>query len=211
MTKIEHLDPFPTGVPHGGGPIDVVGIGASLGGPVALRSVLSGLPKDLPVPVAVCQHMAPGFTEHFAEQLDKVTRLRVKEARHAEPALPGTVYLAPAGLQMRVVKKDGKAHIRLDRDWADSLHVPSIDILFGSLARDFGSCAMAVLLTGMGDDGAQGMYAVRRAGGHTVCESEDTAVSFGMPGSAIGLRAAAVTLPVELIADHIAQRVASVR
>lgn len=201
------FEPTSTGIPHGVGPVDAVVVGASLGGPSALQTLLHDLPADFGAPVAICQHMSPGMIELFAEQLDRVSPLTVKPAEDREPLVAGTVYVAPVGLQMRLVKERGRSFVRLDEDWADSLHVPSIDVLFSSAAMAFGSCAMGVLLTGMGSDGALGMHAIRRAGGHTLCESEASATSYSMPRSAIELGAAAGELPIEQMADAIAGRV----
>ena len=182
-------------------------IGASLGGPPALQKVLSGLPDDFPAPVAVVQHIAAGMTGVLAEQLDRTSGLQVAIAEHGERLSPGRAYVAPIGKHLRF-KRDGRsAKLTLDQDFADSLHVPSVDVAMSSAAMTFGSCALAVLLTGMGSDGALGMHAVHRAGGHTIAESEDTAVSFGMPGSAIALGAAAVSVPLDVVADAVVRRV----
>ena len=190
----------------GVGPVDAVFIGASMGGPAAITEVLSRLPGDLPVPLAVCQHISKGFTQVLVDRFDAVCPLEVREATHRDPFQAGRVYVAPSGLHMRVLKTHEAARIRLDEDFADSLHVPSIDVLMSSAAQAYGSCALAVLLTGMGSDGALGMYAVRRAGGHTICEAENTAVSYSMPKSAIDLGAVAEQAPIEEIADRIVRR-----
>lgn len=181
----------PVGVPLGSIPLDVVVIGASTGGPPTVEQLLRELPSDFRAPVAICQHMPPGFTHTWAERLDSVCRLRVKEARYGEPFVAGTVYVAPTGKHMRVLREDREAKIALDMDFADSLHVPSIDILMSSVAHAFGSRALGVLLTGLGQDGALGLLALRRAGGHTIAETEDSAVAYSMPGSAVELGAAA--------------------
>jgi two-component system chemotaxis response regulator CheB len=186
-----NLDAEPIGVPFGGVPLDVVVIGASTGGPPTVEHILRELPRDFPAPVAICQHMPPGFTETWALRLDSVSRLHVREARFGEPFEPGNAYLAPIGKHMRIKRENKHAVVSLDMDFADSLHVPSIDILMSSVAHAYGSRALAVLLTGLGTDGALGMLAVRRAGGHTITEAEDSAVAYSMPGSAVEIGAAA--------------------
>ena len=203
--------PEPVGVPMGVGPIDAVFVGASLGGPAAIGEVLSRLPADFPVPVAVCQHISKGFTRVLVDRLDNACPLEVHEAADGEVFGAGHIYVAPSGVHMRVRKTHEGARVRLDEDFADSLHVPSIDVLMSSAAQAFGSCALAVLLTGMGSDGALGMYAVRKAGGHTICEAEETAVSYSMPKSAVELGAAAEQAPIEEIADRILSRMEGMR
>jgi two-component system chemotaxis response regulator CheB len=172
-------------------PLDVLVIGASTGGPPTVEHILRELPRDFRAPVAICQHMPPGFTETWAERLDSVSRLEVREARFGESFEQGNVYLAPIGKHMRVIRENKHATISLDMDFADSLHVPSIDILMSSVAQAYGSRALAVLLAGLGTDGALGMQAVRRAGGHTITEAADSAVAYSMPGSAVEIGAAA--------------------
>lgn len=166
-------------------------IGASTGGPKLVEAVLRELPADFPAPVAVCQHMPQGFTTIWAERLDQICRLQVKEPRNREPFERGNVYIAPVGKHMRI-RKDGRSYsIALDSDFADSLHVPSIDMLMSSAAAAYGSRVLGVLLTGLGSDGAMGMLAIRRAGGHTICQEPETAIAASMPQSAVELGAAA--------------------
>lgn len=195
------------GVPVGGVAPGVVVIGASTGGPGVVERILAHLPHDVSVPIAVCQHMPVGFTELWAERLNGKCAIRVKEAENREPLERGTAYIAPIGMQMRIVREGGTGpHVRLDRDFADSLHVPSIDILMSSVAVSFGSRAMAVLLSGLGSDGAHGMLAVRRAGGHTIAEAQSSAVAYSMPGSAVELGAVAVEAHGDQIASMILER-----
>lgn len=204
-----HAEAIVTGLPYGNGPVDAIVVGASLGGPVALKHFVSGLPRDLAAPVAICQHIAPSMVAVLAEQLDKVAALKVVVARDRERLEAGRVYVAPGGRHMRLARGNDGGVVQLDRDFADSLHVPSIDVLFSSAAMAFGSCTVAVLLTGMGSDGALGMHAVRTAGGYTVAESEQTAASYSMPRAAVELGAVAVQYPIERIAAAVATRVGS--
>ena len=189
------------GVPVWMGPFEIVLIGASFGGPPAVERILRELPRDFPVPVVVCQHMTPGHTAQWAQLLDSRSALRVREAANNRRLAPGHVDIAPAGRHLRFMRiDDGAALIRLDADFADSLHVPSIDLMFSSATQLFGSRILAALLTGMGSDGATGMLAIRRAGGHTLAESEHTAASYSMPGAAVGLGAVVEKLPLEQLA-----------
>ncbi len=201
------LDAECTGVPLGGVAPQAVFLGASAGGPQAIESVLSGLPADFPVPVAICQHMPPGFTALWAERLDAICPLDVREARQGERLEPGTVYVAPIGRHMRAVREDGACTVRLDRDFADSLHVPSIDIFMSAAAQSYGSRALGVLLSGLGTDGALGMLALRRAGAYTLCQSPDSAVAPSMPSSAKELGAVAEEIHIDHMARAIARHV----
>jgi two-component system chemotaxis response regulator CheB len=204
----ERLAAIPVGVPLGHRPLGAVAIGASTGGPKVIERILADLPAGLNVPVFVCLHMPPGFTAYFAELLDRKCALRVKEAEDREAILPGCVYLATIGRHMRPVRADGECRLRLDSDFADSLHVPSIDIMLSSFAHAYGSLGLAVLLTGLGSDGALGMLAVRRAGGHTVCQSPTTAIAASMPESAIELGAVEEQVDADELAAVIVDRVA---
>ncbi len=184
-------------------------IGASTGGPKVVEGILRMLPHDFPAAIAICQHMPPGFTKAWAERLDEVSSLRVKEACFGERFESGTVYIAPAGKHMRLMRdSDGDVHISLDRDFADSLHIPSIDILMSSAAHAFGSGLLAVLLTGLGSDGTLGMLAVRRAGGHTISEAPESAAVYSMPGSAVEIGATAEEVSSKTMPQVIMDRVA---
>lgn len=195
------------GVPLGGRPLDAVIIGASTGGPGVIQTILDALPRDFPAPVAICQHMPVGFTGIWAERLDSTCRLKVAEAAPGAAFRPGTVHIAPTGLHLRFRRTESKVQIALDRDFADSLHVPSADIMMSSAAQVFGSSALGVLLSGLGSDGALGLLAMRRAGAHTVVESEASAVAYSMPSSAVELGAAVEEAHSEEIATVIERRV----
>jgi two-component system, chemotaxis family, protein-glutamate methylesterase/glutaminase len=196
------------GVPLGGGPLLAVVVGASAGGPQAIEEVLSGLPADFPVPVAVCQHMIEGTTSLWAERLDRVCKLRASEATSGERFTAGRVYVAPAGKHMRIRGTISAPIITLERDFADVMHVPSIDFLMSSAAALFGGRLLGVLLTGMGSDGALGMLSIRRGGGVTLAQSEETAFMPSMPLSASQLGAAGEIVPLDRMAKVIGDRVA---
>jgi two-component system chemotaxis response regulator CheB len=176
------------------GPVRLIAIGASTGGPPALQAILSQLPADLPV--AVVQHISPGFVQGLARWLNETTPLRVKVAENGEILQPGTVYLAPDDRHL-LVTAGGQARLR-----ASPLvggHRPSATVLFQSVAQNYGSAAVGVLLTGMGKDGAQGFKALHEAGAHTIAQDEATCVVFGMPKEAIALGAVEEVLPLEQI------------
>ncbi len=202
----DRLAAFGQGVPANTGPYDALVIGASFGGPPAVEALLGALPRRFPVPVAVCQHITEGFTTAWAQRLDAKCKLPVAEAQHRAVFEPGRVWIAPTGRHLRFMRAGREpARMRLDEDFADSLHVPSIDIMFSSAAATFGSCVLAVLLTGLGSDGATGMLAIRRAGGYTLAESAATAASHSMPGAAVGLGAVVEELPLPAIIERVVE------
>jgi two-component system, chemotaxis family, protein-glutamate methylesterase/glutaminase len=178
----------------------ILAIGASTGGPTALREVLDRLPATSPG-VVVVQHMPPGFTSSFAARCDTTCRLHVREAHDGDEIADGVVHIAPGGLHMRVVRDGARYRIALSDDALVRRHRPSVDVLFESLAKTAGRAASAALLTGMGDDGARGMLAMREAGSHTVAQDAETSLVFGMPKEAIKLGAAQRVLPLTAIAD----------
>lgn len=199
------------GVPAHIGPYEALVVGASFGGPPAIEALLTSLPADFPVPVLVCQHIMEGFTGGWAERLCRRSRIKVVEAKPGVPFCPGTAYIAPSGFQTRFSRATQRAILRIERDFADSLYVPSVDITMSSAAQVFGSHTLAVLLTGLGNDGACGMLAVRQAGGYTIAESAESAASYSMPESA-GLAGAVVEeLPLDGIIARIAELVAGGR
>ncbi len=160
--------------------IDVVGIAASTGGPPALAALLGALPAGFPAPVLVAQHIAPGFDDGLARWLAASTKLDVALAREGEACAPGRVLIAPAGLDLEV-DDEGLTRLRHSRGGA----CPSGDRLLESLARAWGERAAGVVLTGMGEDGARGLAALRAAGGLTLAQSEATCAVFGMPRAAL--------------------------
>jgi len=164
----------------------VVVVGCSTGGPPALVTLLSSLPTDFPFPLLIVQHMPRRFTAALAKRLDGLCALEVKEAADGDLIRRGRVLVARAGEQMHVVMApDGSRIVRLDRRPHDTAHLPSVDVTMSDAASTYGPGSIAVLLTGMGTDGAAGMQAVEAAGGTTIAESERTAVVWGMPRAAI--------------------------
>lgn len=175
-------------------PVEIVAIGASTGGPVALKILFSDLPKDFPVPVVVVQHMAEGFTEGFAEWLAAASGFPVQVARQWERLIPGKAYLAPQGSHM--VVSAGKV-IHLNAEPAENGLRPSVSRLFHSIAENFGPRAVGVLLTGMGKDGAGELLEMRSRGAITIAQDKQSSIVHGMPGEAIRLDGATHVLPLE--------------
>jgi two-component system chemotaxis response regulator CheB len=167
----------------------VVAIGASTGGTVAIESLLRRFPANSPGTVIV-QHMPAGFTRHFADRLDKVCRLQVREASDGAPVEVGTAWIAPGGYHT-LVQRDGPRQIlRVKEGPPVNRHKPSVDVLFHSVARAVGPKAVGVVLSGMGSDGAKGLLAMRTAGAQTFAQDESTSVVYGMPKAAVELGAA---------------------
>ena len=189
--------------------VDVVLIGASTGGPGAIERILRNLGGALPVPIAIVQHMPPGFTAAFAERLDRQSPLAVREAADRDPLAAGIVSIAPAGWHMRLAATRSGLRVTLHEEPADVPHRPSVDALFESGADVLGERALAVLLTGMGRDGADGMAAVANAGGHTIAQHADTCVVYGMPRAAVALDAAREILPLHHIGGRVAELISS--
>jgi two-component system chemotaxis response regulator CheB len=178
-------------------PIKLVAIGASTGGPLALRSLLAALPRPFVVPVVVVQHMAAGFIAGFVEWLVQTTGLPIHVAIDGEILLPGHVYVAPDGFQIKI-KTWGK--VELTQDPAEHGLAPSVSYLFRSVAEVYGPNAVGVLLTGMGRDGAAELKRMRERGAITFVQDKESSVIHGMPGEAIRLEAAMYVLPPERIA-----------
>ena len=181
--------------------MDLCVLGASTGGPAAIQQVLEALPANFPLPLAIVQHMPPGFTGPFARRLDQRCRLRVREAEDGDRLEPGNVLIAPAGLHMRV---NGNLAATLSPEPAQARHVPSVDVLMLSAARARPGRVLGVLLTGMGDDGADGMAAIHAQGGVTLAESEATCVVYGMPRAAWERGAVTRQLPLPALAEWLA-------
>jgi len=158
----------------------LIAIGSSTGGTEALRQVFEAIPENLP-PVVVVQHMLPGFTAAFADRLNRTSRARVKVAQDGEALKPGTVYLAPNDIHLSVARNGGGMVAVLQGTERVSRHLPSVDVLFHSVAEHCGTHAMGVILTGMGEDGARGLLQMRQKGARTIGQDEATCVVYGMP------------------------------
>lgn len=178
------------------GPIEVVAIATSTGGPAALHLILSALPADFPVPILVVQHISRGFTLGFAGWLDQASKLRVKLAEEGETITAGTVYIASDD---RHLCASSVRRIHLSRAAEVGGFRPSGTPLFESVAVAYGRSALAVILTGMGRDGVDGLRAIHNAGGRTIAESEETAVVYGMPAAAVAAGLADLVLPLHQV------------
>jgi two-component system chemotaxis response regulator CheB len=166
------------------GGIELVAIGCSTGGPPALQHVFQNLPL-LPIPIVVAQHMPPAFTRLFAERVNKLSTYTVKEGDNGELLEHGTVYIAPGGMQMEVRRIAEGLQVRTFAAKPNDLYAPSVDRLITSASESCGERLVAIIMTGMGDDGAQAIRRVRERGGRTIAESSATAIIFGMPNEAI--------------------------
>lgn len=176
-------------------------IGASTGGPEAIRRVLEPLPANSPA-ILIAQHMPSGFTRSFAERLNRLCRIQVKEAVHGERVLPGHAYIAPGDQHLRLGRSGANYLVVLDAGPAVNRHRPSVDVLFESAAELAGRNAIGALLTGMGRDGAAGLLAMRKAGAATLAQDESTSLVFGMPREAIAIGAAQNVVTLDRVAEQ---------
>lgn len=189
--------------PPPAGDVDIVALGASTGGPDALAQVLALLPADFPVPVVVVQHMPAVFTARFAQRLDAMCPLRVREARTGDVVSPGVVLLAPGDHHMRLRRdEDDTVRVALDQSPPESYCRPAVDPLLRSVAEVYGGRTLAVVLTGMGQDGTRGCQQLRAAGATIVAQDETTSVVWGMPGAVAGAGLAHRVLPLQDIAPE---------
>ena len=178
----------------------IVAVGTSTGGPPALRTVLGELPGTFPVPVVVVQHISKGFTDGLARWLNETIALRVKLAEAGEPLLAGNVYIAPDEVHLQVT---GRGKVALLKESPMDGHRPSVTALFNSVAKQYGRNAVGVLMTGMGRDGANGLYAMKQEGAYTIAQDEASSIVFGMPKEAINMGAAGEVLALQKIGQKI--------
>lgn len=182
-------------------------IGASTGGTEAIREVLTPLPPDAPA-VMIAQHMPPGFTKSFAQRLNTLCRITVKEAEHGERVLPGHAYIAPGHAHLLLARSGANYIANLSDDPPVNRHRPSVDVLFNSAAQHAGKNAIGVILTGMGRDGAAGLLNMRRAGAYTFAQDEASCIVFGMPREAIAMGAADDVAPLSEMSRRVMARLA---
>lgn len=178
----------------------IVTIGISTGGPFSLQKVVPSLPVDFPVPIAIVQHMPPHFTKSLADRLDSISRLEVCEAEDGMELSRGKVYIAPGGLHMKFKRSGGTVRIDISKDPGDTLHRPSVDVMFSSAFDIFGGGVLAAVMTGMGHDGLEGAKLIKGAGGKVVAQDEDSCVVYGMPRSIVEADLADAVVPLEEIA-----------
>jgi two-component system chemotaxis response regulator CheB len=177
-------------------------IGASTGGPAAVQRILQALPARFPLPVVVVQHMPIGFTGPFAQRLASLSRVRVAEAEDGARLVRGTALIAPAGQHLRV---SPNLAVVLATEPSDAKHIPSVDVTMRSAARSRPGKVLGILLTGMGEDGAEGMVTIRAGGGVTIAESESSCVVYGMPRVAVQRGGAVWVLPLPEIVERLAR------
>ncbi|OAJ60826.1 chemotaxis response regulator protein-glutamate methylesterase [Paraburkholderia ginsengiterrae] len=195
---VQHAAAQPAHAPVGAAPLfnnpllsteKLIIVGASTGGTEAIREVLLPLPPDAPA-VLIAQHMPPGFTKSFAQRLNGLCRITVKEAEHGERVLPGHAYIAPGHAHLLLARSGANYIAHLSDEPPVNRHRPSVDVLFRSAAQHAGKNAVGVILTGMGRDGAAGLLDMKKAGAYTLAQDEASCIVFGMPREAIALGAA---------------------
>jgi two-component system chemotaxis response regulator CheB len=190
----------------GKGEYELVSIGTSTGGPVALKAMLSQLPGDFPLPIVLVQHMPPVFTKAFADRLDSCCALSVKEAQDADPVHPGRVLIAPGDFHMTVELRNGEGKVLLNRREPVSGHRPSVDVLMHSVAREYGHRAIGVIMTGMGKDGSAGIRELHQKGAHVIAQDQESSAIFGMNREVIHNGHADEVVALERIAETLMER-----
>ena len=208
-------EPFPRkkkrpvdGIPltRGTSAVQIVAIGASTGGPPALQSIFSSFTEILPFSVLVSQHMPAGFTRAFAERLNRSSMFEVKEAKDGDLVVPGRVLIAPGGRNMIFQELNGEVTAKVVAPSPQDRYIPSADVMLTSLADIYGPRILAVVLTGMGNDGSKGVRAVKKFGGEVLAESEESAIVFGMPREAIATGLVDKIVPLSRMAREITLR-----
>ncbi len=186
--------------------LEVLAIGASTGGPNALAEVFRGLPADFPVPILIVQHMPPMFTRLLAERLTAEFRIPVQEAKSGAVLQPGRAWIAPGDYHLSVVRDGTAIRTLIHQEPPENSCRPAVDVMLRSVAQVYGAGSLAVILTGMGQDGLRGCEAVHEAGGQVLAQDEATSVVWGMPGYVVRAGLADRMLPLSLIADEIVRR-----
>jgi len=190
--------------------IDIVVIGVSTGGPNALISVIPKLPKSFPVPILIVQHMPRLFTEELANNLDKRSPVKVKEAKDGDMISAGVVYIAKGGHQMKLIQ-GSKTILTINDDPPENYCKPSVDYLFRSVAHSFGKNSLALIMTGMGTDGVLGCKLMKRTGATILTQDENTSAVFGMPAAVIEAGIADKVIPLHQIAAELEKQTATLR
>jgi two-component system, chemotaxis family, protein-glutamate methylesterase/glutaminase len=188
------------------GPVDILVIGISTGGPQALKILIPQLPADCPVPVAMVLHMPLGYTEMYAKKLDEMSALHVVEAKGGEEVVAGMAFLAPAGRHLTFRSDAGRVLTQLEVKPLDTPHRPSVDVLFHSAADVYGARVLGVVMTGMGSDGREGAAWIKARGGSILTEAEESCVVYGMPRSVVEAGLSDDTVPLERLARTIMEK-----
>ena len=199
--------PVPMPVKLGPPPVrpEIVAIGSSAGGPSALSVLLKEIPAEFPLPIVIAQHMPEGFTAGLARWLDKSTELTVRVAEHDEVLQSGVVHLAPGAAHLAVKRRQGRLRAKLIHEQGPHRYQPSVNVLFDSVAECCGAQGIGMVLTGMGDDGAAGLLALKQAGGLTYAQDEASCTVFGMPSAAIDCGAVQHVLGLSNLSITLAQ------
>jgi two-component system chemotaxis response regulator CheB len=179
----------------------IIVVGASTGGTTAIEVFLKAMPPDCPG-IVIVQHMPELFTKSFADRLDKICNISVKEGAQGELISPGKAIIAPGNRHILITKTGAKYSIVINDGPLVNRHRPSVDVLFRSAANSAGPNAVGIIMTGMGDDGARGLLEMRNAGAYTIAQDEESCIVFGMPKVAISIEAASIVLPLDEIAKH---------
>ena len=182
---------------------DIVAIGVSTGGPPAVQKVLSSLPANFKASILIAQHMPEAFTGPFAKRLDNMCRITVKEAEDGERMAPGTAYVSPGGKHLLVAQRASRIDIVVSPEPASALYKPSANVLISSAAKMSGRRTLGVILTGMGNDGMEGIRALKQAGGRALAQSDATCVVYGMPKAIVDARLADEIIDIDDMADAI--------
>ncbi len=193
------------------GPIGIVAVSASTGGPSALTALFAGLPADLPVPVVIVQHMPPVYTRLLADRLSVSCPLSFHEAGEGDQLQPGHAWIAPGDRHMRLVRAGDVVRTAIDQGPPENSCRPSVDVLFRSVAATYGAASLAVVLTGVGRDGLRGCEALYRCAAQILVQDRDSAAVWGMPGAVAGAGLAHAVLPLDQIAGEILRRIAEHR
>ncbi|MBI5076373.1 MAG: chemotaxis response regulator protein-glutamate methylesterase [Nitrospirae bacterium] len=183
--------------------VEIVAVGSSTGGPAALQIILTRLPADFRAAMVISQHMPKGFTGPLAERLDRMSQVKIKEAAEGDIITAGTVYICPGGEHLSLKNRGNKKQVALKEGRFEDKYIPSVDHMMSSVAEQYGAACLGVILTGMGNDGKHGMLDIKKQGGYTIAESEETAVVFGMPGEAIKNGGVEKILPLTEISAEI--------
>lgn len=182
---------------------DLVAIGSSTGGPPALQSIFSSFEQKFPFAIVVAQHMPSGFTKAFAERLNRTSPFDVKEAADGDEVLPGRILITPGGMNMVFEVVEGQVIARIVPPTSSDRYVPSVDVMLESCASIYKNRMMAVILTGMGNDGSKGVRVVHQQGGYVMAESDETSVVFGMPREAIATGVVDRVVPLDRVSREI--------
>lgn len=182
----------------------LLAIGSSTGGPAALQIILTRLPADFSAAIVISQHIPRGFTRPLAERLDSLSKIKIKEAEDGAPVKPGTALICPGDYHLGLLRKGRETLVSLEKGTLTDRYVPSVDFMMKSVARNFGHDSIGIILTGMGNDGKEGMLEIKEKGGYTIAESEESAIVYGMPAEAIKAGAAnrvldIADIPAEII------------